>query len=160
AAPPAVLAANVAQSACTRSPSAMAGSWGRWRPWRSTQTATFTAPSCARRRRWRPGLVVAPAPRQRNAGPPPPCRPPPLPGRPASTALSEQGGGPLEVERPALVALDAGVDAFPAGTVAVEVAVLELDPRPVRAVGGEADLHLARLVRIRLELPGGTDVPA
>src|SRR3954447_21317977 len=39
--------ANCRQVACTRSPSASAGSSGRRRPWRSTQTARFTARNVA-----------------------------------------------------------------------------------------------------------------
>ena len=47
AAAAAVRAANVAQLAWTRSPSASAGSSGRRRPWRATQTAGFMAPAYA-----------------------------------------------------------------------------------------------------------------
>ena len=61
----------------------------------------------------------------------------------------EQCGVAIEVDRPAL--LDAVADAFPAGSVAVEVAVLELDTGPVVGLGGEADLDLAGEVGVGLE---------
>ena len=51
AAAAAVRAAIVPQLACTRSPSARAGSSGRRRPWRSTHTATFIAPPGPGRKR-------------------------------------------------------------------------------------------------------------
>jgi hypothetical protein len=44
--------------------------------------------------------------------------------------------------------------------VAIEMAVLELDPRVIGSLGSEADLDLAGHVRVRLELPAGADVPA
>ena len=62
---------------------------------------------------------------------------------------SEQHGIPREVQRPALVTLDAFADRLPAGAVAVEVAVLELDQRALRAVRDEPDLDLAGEVRGR-----------
>ena len=49
--PAAVRAAIAPQLACTRSPSARAGSSGRRRPWRSTHTATFIAPPGPGRKR-------------------------------------------------------------------------------------------------------------
>src|SRR4051794_30083517 len=44
--------------------------------------------------------------------------------------------------------------------MAVEVAVLELDPSALGPLGDEPHLDLAALLRVGLELPGGADVPA
>jgi hypothetical protein len=44
--------------------------------------------------------------------------------------------------------------------VPVEVAVLELHPGALRGLGDEADLDLAGVVRVRLDLPLRVDVPA
>src|ERR1700735_3834634 len=76
-----------------------------------------------------------------------------------STPL-EQGGVPGQVERPSLVAVDAVADRLPAGTVPVEVAVLQLDPGAVRSLGHEPDLDLAGQLRVGLDLPLRADVPA
>src|SRR5204863_9485029 len=48
---------------------------------------------------------------------------------------------------------------LPAVAVAVEVAVLELDSRSVGRLGQEADLDLARLREVGLDLPVRVDVP-
>jgi hypothetical protein len=69
-------------------------------------------------------------------------------------------GESVEVEAPALVAVDSFADAFPAVAVAVEVAVLELDARAVRGLGDEAHLDFAGPVWVGLELSVGADVPA
>src|SRR5438046_7043824 len=76
-----------------------------------------------------------------------------------STALGEQGGVPVEVQRPSLVVGDAVADGLPAGAVPVEVAVLQLDPGTVRGLGDEGDLDLAGEVRLGLDLPLRADVP-
>src|SRR5262245_23461156 len=68
-------------------------------------------------------------------------------------------GEPLQVERPAFVARHTGAHAFPAFAVALEVAVLELDPSAVRCLGDEAHLDLARLGEVGLDLPLRADVP-
>jgi hypothetical protein len=60
-------------------------------------------------------------------------------------SVLEQVGEPLQVERPAALTADALAEALPALTVAPEVAVLELDPRPLRRFGDEAHLDLAGL---------------
>src|SRR5262249_27466133 len=76
----------------------------------------------------------------------------------AVLALCQNGGVALEVDGPTLV--DAGADALPAGAVAIDVAVLELDTGAVGRLGDEADLDFAGVVVVRLDLPGGADVPA
>src|SRR2546429_4926280 len=78
----------------------------------------------------------------------------------AMSAALDQGGIPGQVERPSLVAVDAVADRLPAGTVPVEVAVLEVDPGAVRALGREPDLDLAGQVQVGLDLPLRADVPA
>src|SRR5580700_11124924 len=78
----------------------------------------------------------------------------------AMSAALEQGGVPGQVERPALVVVDAVADRLPAGTVPVEVAVLQFDPGAVRPVGHEPDLDLAGQLRVGLDLPLRADVPA
>src|SRR5450755_39899 len=78
----------------------------------------------------------------------------------AMSAAPEQGGVPGQVERPSLVAVDAVADRLPAGTVPVEVAVLQLDPGAVRSLGHEPDLDLAGQLRVGLDLPLRADVPA
>src|SRR5947209_428686 len=77
-----------------------------------------------------------------------------------SALLCGQVGVPLQVKGPALAAAHALAQALPALTVAVEVAVLELDPRALVGLGDEADLHLAGPLQIGLELPVGAYVPA
>src|SRR5215203_1242496 len=64
----------------------------------------------------------------------------------------------VEVDRPSLV--DTGADALPARAMPLEVAVLELDACAVSRFGDESDLDFAGVVGVRLELPGGPDVPA
>jgi hypothetical protein len=44
--------------------------------------------------------------------------------------------------------------------MAIEIAVLELDPSPVRRFRDEADLYLTRPLEIGLELPPRAYVPA
>src|SRR5580693_617241 len=78
----------------------------------------------------------------------------------AMSAALEQGGVPGQVERPPLVVVDAVADRLPAGTVPVEVAVLQFDPGAVRPLGHEPDLHLAGQFRVRLDPPLRADVPA
>jgi hypothetical protein len=51
---------------------------------------------------------------------------------------------PLQQRVPAVRRADRVAHLLPAVTVAVEVAVLQLDARPARALGDEADLDLAR----------------
>src|SRR5581483_11677700 len=65
-----------------------------------------------------------------------------------------------QVQRPALVAGDSLTHALPAFAVTVEVTMLELDARALRRLGDEADLPLALPLRVALQLPAGTDVPA
>src|SRR4051794_26976481 len=77
-----------------------------------------------------------------------------------SALRGDQFGVALQVQRPAVARADAVARAFPAGAMAVEVAMLELDPRPLGRLGDEADLDLAGLVRIGLDLPPRADVPA
>src|ERR1035437_9396651 len=78
----------------------------------------------------------------------------------AMSAALEQGGVPGQVERPSLVAVDAIANRLPAGTVPVEVAVLQFDPGAVRPLGHEPDLDLASQLRVGLDLPLRADVPA
>src|SRR5919197_1138042 len=68
-------------------------------------------------------------------------------------------GEPRQVERPTLVAGDALAQALPAISVAIEMAMCELDPRPLRGPGREAHLDFAAPRGIRLELPLRADVP-
>src|SRR5580693_10444950 len=78
----------------------------------------------------------------------------------AMSAALEQGGVPGQVERPPLVVVDAVADRLPAGTVPVEVAVLQFDPGAVRSLGHEPDLDLAGQFRVGRHPPIGADVPA
>jgi hypothetical protein len=78
----------------------------------------------------------------------------------AMSAAVEQGGVPGQVERPSLVAVDAVADRLPAGTVPVEVTVLQFDPGTVRSLSHEPDLDLAGQLRVGLDLPLRADVPA
>src|SRR5207248_4562460 len=64
-----------------------------------------------------------------------------------------------EVQRPTLVALDAGAQSFPTVAVSVEVAMLERDTRAFLGLRDEPDLDLTRSSEIGLDLPVGTDVP-
>src|SRR6478672_4341968 len=70
------------------------------------------------------------------------------------------GRVPVQVQRPALVAVDAFMDGFPTGAVAVDVAVLEYNARPVGSQGRELHLDLAGVLRVGLDLPSRADVPA
>src|SRR6516225_9099103 len=74
--------------------------------------------------------------------------------------LLDHRGIPAQVERPALVTANAVADPLPAPAVPVEVAVLDLDAGPLRCLGDEAHLPLARLGRVGLDLPLRADVPA
>src|SRR5215207_2034192 len=65
-----------------------------------------------------------------------------------------------DVGRPRERPLSRRALARPAVTVAVEVAVLELDARALRGFGDEAHLDLAGFLGVRLDLPLGADVPA
>ncbi len=65
-----------------------------------------------------------------------------------------------QVERPALVLPDAIAKRLPARSVAIKMAVLELQTRPLRCLGDEADLDLTGAGFVRLELPVRADVPA
>src|SRR5258708_24737160 len=78
----------------------------------------------------------------------------------AMSAALEQGGVPGQVERPSLVAVDAVADRLPTGTMPLEVAVLQVDPGAVRSLSHEPDLDLTGQLRVGLDLPLGTDVPA
>src|SRR5450755_1490145 len=78
----------------------------------------------------------------------------------AMSAALEQGGVPGQVERPSLAAVHAITDRLPAGTVPVEMAVLQFDPGAVRSLGHEPDLDLAGQLRVGLDLPLRADVPA
>ena len=71
------------------------------------------------------------------------------------SAALEQSGVPGQVERPSLVAVNAVADRLPAGTVPVEVAVLQFDPGAVRSLGHEPDLDLAGQFRVGQPSPGG-----
>src|SRR5947208_12817680 len=87
-----------------------------------------------------------------------------LPAKPVNgfvTRRSHVGGGPstreeaaesLQVERPAAVAADGFARALPAFAVAVEIAVLELHPGSLRALGDETHLDLAGLLEVGLDL--------
>src|SRR6266542_2181774 len=109
-------------------------------------------PSATRRTgsdRWRrrtPPLRAGRPRRSRRSGP--------------SAAVGEQGGVPVEVERPTGVVSYAVADCLPAWAVPVEVAVLELDPGALRVLRDEADLDLAGVLRLGLDLPRRADVPA
>src|ERR1700689_2410408 len=78
----------------------------------------------------------------------------------AMSATLEQGGVPGQGKRPSLVAIDTVADRLPAGTVPVEVTVLQFDPGAVRSLGHEPDLDLAGQLRVGLDLPLRADVPA
>src|SRR5580693_178373 len=74
-----------------------------------------------------------------------------LPGEP----LRER----TQPDLPAPVRADRVAHRLPAVAVAVDVTVLELDPRTRRAVGDEPDLYLTRPGRVGLDLPLHRDVP-
>src|SRR3954468_12030721 len=76
-----------------------------------------------------------------------------------SAALAEQGGVPVQVQRPAGVVGNAVPDGLPAGAVPVEVAVLELHPGAFGGLGDEPHLDLAGVVRVGHQLPVRPDVP-
>src|SRR5579859_878708 len=77
-----------------------------------------------------------------------------------SAALLEQRGVAVQVQRPALRAVDAAGDRFPAGAVPVDVPVLKLDPGAGGRFGVEPHLDLAGLRRVGLDGPPRADVPA
>jgi hypothetical protein len=74
--------------------------------------------------------------------------------------VGDQGGVSVEIERPPCLVAHAVADRFPARTMSIEVAMLEFDSRPLGGHGYEAHLNLARVLRVRLQLPCGADVPA
>src|SRR4051812_12585669 len=69
-------------------------------------------------------------------------------------------GVAAQVQRPAVAGVDALADGFPAGAVAIEIAMLERDASAIRCLGDEAHLDLAGAVRVGLDLPSRVDVPA
>lgn len=69
---------------------------------------------------------------------------------PSLVRATYQLGVAREIERPTLIPGNAIAQAFPPVPVAIEVTMLELDPRPPRRLCDEADLDLARPVEIRL----------
>src|SRR6266545_2302044 len=75
-----------------------------------------------------------------------------LPGKQLAVAL--------QIERPALIPGHALADALPALAVAVEIAVLDLNPRALRGFGDEPYFPLAGFQRVVLDLPSRADVPA
>ena len=77
-----------------------------------------------------------------------------------SVLAGKQAGVSLQVERPTLISGHALADALPALAVAVEIAVLDLDPRALRGFGDEPHFPLARFQRVVLDLPPWADVPA
>src|SRR3954467_7564861 len=79
--------------------------------------------------------------------------------QPSALPRKQLGVSP-QVERPTLISGHALADALPALAVAVEVAVLDLDPRTLRGFGDEPYLPLARFQRVVLDLPLRADVPA
>jgi hypothetical protein len=56
----------------------------------------------------------------------------------------------VQVERPTVFAVDPFLDGLPARPVPVDVALLKLDPRPIGALGHEADLDLAGVLGLVL----------
>src|SRR5690606_11686370 len=84
---------------------------------------------------------------------------PALPSRKAVSAV-EQPDKPFQVKRPAALPADSVAHRVPAGAVTLELAVFKLDTGALGTLGNEADLDLAGLRRIRLELPARVDVPA
>src|SRR5207249_7748136 len=79
---------------------------------------------------------------------------------PISESGREQLGEPLQVQRPTSVGAHRVALALPALAVPIELAVLQLDPRPLGALGDEAHLDLTGLLEIGLDLPLRVDVPA
>src|SRR5205807_1867583 len=77
-----------------------------------------------------------------------------------SAFLGKQVGVSLQVKRPALISGHALADALPALAVALEVAVLDLDPRALRGFGDEPYFPLTRFQQVVLDLPARADVPA
>jgi hypothetical protein len=75
-------------------------------------------------------------------------------------SLLKQSCITFKIERPTSLAINALANAFPAFAMAVEVAVLEFDPGPLRRFGYEPNLYLARPCRVGLDLPTSIDVPA
>src|ERR1700680_398905 len=77
-----------------------------------------------------------------------------------SAALAEQRGIAGQIQRPSGVVGDALGDGLPSRAVPVDVAVLQLQSGARRRLGDEADLDLAGVVRLGLDLPLRADVPA
>src|SRR5690242_4717415 len=78
----------------------------------------------------------------------------------ASCLAGNPLGEPFQVERPALIALDAIACAFPTLAMSFEVAVLKLQSCPAWRFGDEAHFPLTRLVGVGFDLPARADVPA
>src|SRR5687767_9100292 len=80
-------------------------------------------------------------------------------GSTPSMTSAEQIGVAGKVERPAFIMGDTVAYAFPAVTMAVEVAVFELYSGAIWRLGGKSDLHFAGSSRVGFDLPIGADVP-
>ena len=65
-----------------------------------------------------------------------------------------------QVERPSGVTIDTLAKRLPAWSVAIEVAVFELQARPLRRLGDKPDFDLAGVTLVCLELPLRADIPA
>ena len=74
--------------------------------------------------------------------------------------VAEEVRVPREVQRPPVRAGHTVAELLPAGAVAFQVTVLELETSPVRGLGDEAHLDLAGDGGVGLDLPLRTDVPA
>src|SRR5690348_15954344 len=76
-----------------------------------------------------------------------------------SGGFLDQGGVAVQVQGPALRAVDAAGDRFPARAVPVDVPVLQFHPGAVGGFGVEPHLDLAGLGRVGLDRPPRADVP-
>src|SRR3954465_11722061 len=77
-----------------------------------------------------------------------------------SAAARQKIGIRPQIARPAVLAVHALANTFPARPMALEMAVLELDARSPRRLGHEAYFDFTRLLQVRLDLPLRADVPA
>src|SRR5215831_14562287 len=77
-----------------------------------------------------------------------------------SGLFGQQGGKPVEVERPALVAAETIAQTLPALGVPLEIAVFEIHSGPIRCLGGEPHIDFTCPRQVGLELPVRADVPA
>src|SRR5580693_3522063 len=68
-------------------------------------------------------------------------------------------GVAAQIERPSPIAADSTPKRFPTRSVAIEVAVLELETGPFGCFCNEADLDLAGVALVGLELPLRAYVP-